>query len=321
MRRGSWHHRCTAGARGTRSMSMLSRQCLLLLAATTLTAQAATTVRLPAWVCARPDALFIDGFEGGNAVVRLPSGGSGGALGNVTRTLTVPAWGTRTVHAYVPPDHSPTQPMPLVLALHGQAGSPAAADAQAQAVRNAWAAVAATRGFIVIAPVASGAGGSWIVPDVPDQPSDYSTFATAIADAESAWNIDRSRRIGWGFSAGGHVIHDLVLNHYSTQVTIDHFAAHAVSAGALAGLACSGMSGAQCDALVAAASRRIPVDFHVGTSDPLFAQTLADSERFLAAGWQEGVNLWFTPFPGGHTYASVQLEQIWTNLCPFQVLP
>ncbi len=146
-------------------------------------------------------------------------------------------------------------------------------------------------------------------------------MATAIADAESAWNIDRSRRIGWGFSAGGHVIHDLVLNHYSTQVTIDHFAAHAVSAGALAGLACSGMSGAQCDALVAAASRRIPVDFHVGTSDPLFAQTLADSERFLAAGWQEGVNLWFTPFPGGHTYASVQLEQIWTNLCPFQVLP
>ena len=57
---------------------------------------------------------------------------------------------------------------------------------------------------------------------------------------------------------------------------------------------------------------------HLG---PAVRPDLADSERFLAAGWQEGVNLWFTPFPGGHTYASVQLEQIWTNLCPFQVLP
>ncbi len=284
-------------------------------------AGATTTVRLPNWVCARPDALFIDGFQVAPSVVRLPSNGSGGALGNSTRIVTAPGFGTRTVYAHVPPAYSPTQPMPLVLALHGQAGSPAAADAQAQAVRTAWASVAATQGFIVIAPVASGASGGWIVPEIPDEPSDYAIFAAAIADAEAAWNVDRSRRIGWGFSAGGHVMHDLVLNDYSTQVTIDTFASYAISAGTLAGLACSGLSAAQCDALVAGAARRIPIDFHVGNSDPFYAQAFADSERFLANGWTDSTDLWFTPFPGGHTYASAQFAQIWTNLCPFQALP
>ena len=290
-----------------------------LLAATS--AAATTTVKLPAWVCARPDALFIDGFQPAAAVTRLPSNGTGGALGNSTRTVSAPGYGTQTVHAYVPASYSPTQPMPLVLALHGQAGSPAAAATKAQAVRNAWATVAATQGFIVIAPIGAGASGGWVVPEFPDEPSDYSLFAAAIADAEAAWNIDRSRRIGWGFSAGGHVMHDLVLNDFSTQVTIDTFASYAISAGTLAGLACSGLSAAQCDALVAGAARRIPIDFHVGNSDPFYAQTFADSERFLGNGWTDSTDLWFTPFSGGHTYASTQFAQIWTNLCAFQALP
>lgn len=284
-------------------------------------ARAATTVSLPAWVCAHPDALFVDGFQGGTAVTRLASNGSGGATGNSTRSATAAGFGTRTVYAYVPPAYSPTQPMPLVLALHGQAGSPAAADAQAQAVRNAWASVAATQGFIVIAPVASGASGGWTVPGVPDQPSDYAIFAAAIADTEADWNIDRSRRIGWGFSAGGHVMHDLVLNQYSTQVTIDTFAAIGISAGALAGLACSGLSSAQCDALVAAAPRRFPIDFHIGNNDPLASALLGDSDRYLANGWTDSANHWLTLFVGNHTYSSAHAAQIWTNLCPFQVLP
>ena len=158
------------------------------------------------------------------------------------------------MQAYVPPSYSPSQPMPLVLALHGQAGSPAAAATQAQAVRNAWATVAATQGFIVIAPIGAGADGGWVVPDVPDEPSDYSLFAAAIADAEAAWNIDRSRRIGWGFSAGGHVMHDLVLNDYSTQLTIDTFPSYAI-ARTLGGLACRLVEPQACARAVAA--RRI----------------------------------------------------------------
>ncbi len=298
-----------------------SRTILLALALVAASVPAATTVQLPAWVCARPDALFIDGFQTAAAVTRLPSNGSGGALGPSTRTVTAAGYGTQSVYAYVPPNHSPTQPMPLVLALHGQAGSAAAADAQAQAVRNAWASVAATQGFIVIAPVGAGASGSWNVPDVPDEPSDYSIFAAAIADAEAAWNIDRSRRIGWGFSAGGHVMHDLVFNHYSTQVTIDSFAAYAVSAGTLAGLACAGLSSAQCSTLVAAAPRPIPLDLHVGNGDPLVNAVLDDNDRLLANGWTDNVTLWLTLFVGNHVYSSTHAAQIWTNLCPFQALP
>ncbi len=281
------------------------------------TAHATTTVRLPDWVCAHPDAIFVDAFEPAANVVRLPSNGSGGATGNVLRAVVVPGYGTRNVYLRVPPSYSPARPMPLVFALHGQAGSAAAAQTAAQAVRNAWSAAADANGFIVIAPVASGGSGGWIAP--PPGPSDYDTFAAAIADVEAAYNIDRSRRIGWGFSAGGHVMHDLVLNAYSDAVTIDTFAAVSVSAGAFAGLACSSPS--SCNALVAAASRRIPVDIHVGSTDPLLPYATSDRNVFLANGWTLGSDLWFTTFAGGHSYAAAHLAEIWTNLCPFQALP
>lgn len=294
-----------------------SRIVLALFAACAGTAQATTTVRLPNWVCARPDALFIDGFQTAAAVTRLPSNGVGGVAGNSTRAITIAGLGTQNVYVHVPPSYSPTQPMPLVLALHGQAGSAAAADAQAQAVRTAWATVAATQGFIVIAPVGTGSSGSWTVP--PPGPSDYDAFAAAIADAEATWNIDRSRRIGWGFSAGGHVMHDIVLNDFSSAITIDTFAAYAVSAGTLPGLACSPAS--TCDALLASASRRIPVDFHVGNGDALATQVLDDNDRFLANGWTSGGDAWLTLFVGNHIYSSTHAAQIWTNLCPFQALP
>ncbi len=114
-------------------------------------------------------------------------------------------------------------------------------------------------------------------------------------------------------------MHDLVLIHFSSQVTIDTFAAYAVSAGVLEAFACS--SASECNAIVAAASRRIPLDIHVGSSDSLLSYATNDHARFLANGWVDGTNLWFTTFSGGHTYASAQLAQIWTNLCPFQVLP
>lgn len=295
------------------------RTCNALFAAVlaTTAAHATTTVRLPDWICAHPDAIFVDGFQPAEAVVRLPSNGTGGAIGNVLRAVAVPGYGTRNVYLRVPPSYSPARPMPFVFALHGQAGSAAAAQTAAQAVRNAWSAAADANGFIVIAPVASGNSGGWIAP--PPGPSDYDTFAAAIADVEATYNIDRSRRIGWGFSAGGHVMHDLVLNAYSDEVTIDTFAAISVSAGAFAGLACS--SASSCNALVAAASRRILVDIHVGNGDPLLPYASSDRDLFLANGWSLGTDLWFTAFVGGHTYAPAHLAAIWTNLCPFQALP
>ncbi len=286
-----------------------------------LVAQAAgatTTARLPDWVCVHPDSVFADAFEGAAAVVTLPSGGSGGTFpGSLTRSVAVPGFGTRTYYLHVPSSYAPGRAVPLVFALHGQSGSAASAPTAAQSVRSAWSSVAEAGGFIVVAPVATGSSGGWVAP--PPGPSDYDTFAAVIADVEGAYSIDRSRRIGWGFSAGGHVMHDLVLNHYSTQVTIDTFAGYAVSAGAQQAFACGNAS--ECNTLVAAASRRIPVSLHVGTGDSLQPYVAADRDRFAANGWVLGDTLWYATFAGGHVYASAQLAEAWQNLCPFQALP
>ncbi len=304
---------CTA----RRSRNFAAIAIWTLLACCSAQVAATSTVKLPDWVCTHPDALFIDGFQPAAGITRLPSNGSGGATGNISRTVTIELWGTHTIYLHVPPSYLPSHPVPLVLALHGQAGSPAAADTAAQAVRNAWAPVADANGFIVIAPVATGSTGGWIAP--PPNPSDYDIFAAAIVDAEAAYNIDRSRRIGWGFSAGGHVMHDIMFNDFGAPVSIDTFAAYSVSAGALEGFACS--SPTTCNALVATASRRIPVDLHVGNTDPLLPYVTSDRNIFLNNGWVTSSNLWFTTFSGGHTYATFQLTEIWSHLCPFQALP
>lgn len=281
-------------------------------------AQAATTVRLPAWVCAHPDALFVDGFAGAATVLRQPSAGSGGAApGNQSRTVTVPGYGTHTYHLYVPTRHASIRPMPVLLALHGAAGSPADAQLAAQWLRNDWSSVAETGGFVVVAPAATGASGGWIVP--PPYPGDYDVFEAVLADVEAAYDIDRSRRIGWGFSAGAHVMHDLAFNTYSAQIHIDTLAAYAIGAGAMAALACG--SPADCSAMLAAASRKIPVSIHIGNSDPLQPYAAADRDRLLGNGWVEGDTLFYTPFTGGHEYHGVHLAQVWSDLCRFQVLP
>ncbi|MEZ5461137.1 hypothetical protein [Dokdonella sp.] len=286
------------------------------LGANTTTAPAATTATLPPWVCAHPDAIFVNGFQTAAAVTRLPSNGSGGATGSVSRSVSVPGYGTHTIHLRVPASYTPTQPMPMVLALHGQAG-PGAANNAALSVRNTWSSIADANGFIVVVPVGTGASGGWIAP--PPNPSDYSVMAAAISDVEAAYNIDQSRRIGWGFSAGGHVMHDIMLNDFGAPISIDTFAAYSVSAGVLEGFACSNPT--TCNALVATAARRIPLDIHVGNGDPLATYAISDRNIFQANGWVVNTDLWFTLFVGGHNFAASQLGEIWTHLCPFQVLP
>ena len=271
---------------------------------------------LPAWVCAHPDALFVDGFQPTQSITRLPSNGSGGAVGSISRSVSVPGYGTHTVYLSVPASYSPAHPVPLVLALHGQAG-PGQGDAAAQTARNTWAPVASANGFIVVAPVGTEALGGWVPP--PPNPSDYDIFAAAIADAEAAYNIDRSRRIGWGFSAGGHVMYDIVFNDFGAPLSIDTFAAFAVSAGAMSSFACS--SEAECNAIVAAAPRHIPIDIHVGNGDSLATPAIDDYNRFRDHGWVRYSDLWFTLFVGIHNYSTAQLGEIWTHLCPFQALP
>ncbi len=185
-------------------------------------------------------------------------------------------------------------------------------------MRTLWTPVADANGFILVVPVATGGGGGWIAP--PPNPSDYSIFAAAIADVEAAYNIDRSRRIGWGFSAGGHVMHDIMFNDFGAPVSIDTFAGYSVSAGALEGFACTNPT--TCNTMVATASRRIPIDIHVGNADSLLSFATSDRNIFIDNGWVLSQDLWFTTFSGGHhTYASSHLAEAWSHLCPFQALP
>lgn len=299
----------------------LARVAVLIVAICAATAtSAATTVRLPGWVCAHPDALLVDGFQGASAVVRRPSAGSGGAAPGVqSRSVTVPGYGTHTYHLYVPTRHASIRPMPVVMVLHGAAGSPADAQLAAQWLRDDWSAAAEAGGFVIVAPAAMGASGGWIVP--PPAPSDYDILEAVFADLEGAYDIDRSRRIGWGFSAGAHVMHDLAFNRFSEYINLDTLAAYAIGAGAMEALACSGPTSCSTMIATAAATRRIPVSLHIGTSDLLLSYATADRQRLLDDGWVDGQTVFYTSFVGGHEYHSGHLAQVWADLCPFQVQP
>src|SRR5690606_35818549 len=96
------------------------------------------------------------------AVPSAPSNGSGGAYpGDVTRTIDVPGLGNRSFYLRLPPGYTPQQDWPLLLALHGTAGSPANAAVYAQQVRSDWSGWADARGFIVLAPVGNSVQGGW----------------------------------------------------------------------------------------------------------------------------------------------------------------
>lgn len=282
-------------------------------------ALSAETGRLPASVCGAPFSPFADGFEGDAAIQRDASSGNGGPYpGPQARTIDVPGIGNRTYYLHVPAGYTPERPLPLLLALHGAAGSPAAAASAAQQLRTQWGTIAETGGFIIAAPVASGASGGWV--PAPG-PSDYDVFAAVIADVEARYNIDRTRRHAWGFSAGGHVLHDLMLGPYFPALTEADFAGYAVAAGALDAFACAGMTEAGCIALLTGASRPIPVSLQVGSSDPLRPYVQTDRNRFLAHGWIADATLRYVEFAGGHTYTQAQFVQTWNYLCPFQRLP
>jgi len=294
-------------------------------------ADAALSVSLPAWACAHPDSIFASGFQAGqSAVPTNPSNGIGGAFpGSIARTLHVSGLGsgTQTYYLYVPDAYTPMHAWPLLLALHGTApfGS---ADSYAQAVRSNWQFAAEAGGFIVAAPVADAVyydtygqpyAVSWQVP--PQSPNDYDLFDALRSDVESAYNIERTRIYGWGFSSGGHVMHDLGVNAYSAAFNASTMAAYGVSAGDLHALACAGISDAQCALDLTGLSRRIPVDIHIGTSDPNYTYAQADHTRFVASGWADGQTIFYTTFSGGHSYSIPQLNQIWHNLCPNAVAP
>jgi poly(3-hydroxybutyrate) depolymerase len=292
-------------------------------------AEGAQTVALPAWVCAHPDAVFAGGFEAGqNAVPSDPSHGSGGGYpGNRSRNLHIAGLGsgTQTYYLYLPLNYTPARSWPVILALHGVA--PNDGGSYAFDVRATWAPVAAAAGFIVAAPIADDVvnvngqpGITWRVPPTTG-PNDYDLFDAIRADLEDHYNVERTRVYGWGFSSGGHVMHDLGLTQHSTAFNASTMAAYSVSGGDLAGQACKGLLDSACNQLLASLPRKIPVDIHIGTADPNYTYAQSDAVRFPAQGWITGQTFFWTAFSGGHDYSTADLQQVWTNLCPNAVVP
>jgi predicted esterase len=280
-------------------------------------APAAGTVRLPGTMCPGGDAIFADGYETPSAIPHDPSNGSGGTWpGDVTRSVNVLGVGSRSYYLHIPNGYVPGQAIPLLIGLHG-AGGAGTAPTAAQAVRTAWAGIADGKGFIVLAPIASGSSGGWIVSDPPGIDDDVEAMFAAIADTEAAYDIERSRIHLWGYSAGGHVAHAVA------PANTGFFAGYAVNAGVLRALACStGYPGSPpCPSWLGGISRKIPLDIHIGTSDTLYPEAQADHARFLDAGWIDNRTLYFVPFNGGHIYNATHAGEIWNHLCPFALGP
>ena len=181
-----------------------------------------------------------------------------------------------------------------MIAPETRAGSDAGFSAAAQAARNDWATVANTGGFIVVAQASTGSGGGWL------PSNDSAILNEIITDVFTAYNIEQNRIYGWGFSAGGHFIHALALQNST------FFAAYGVNAGILQALA-----GASAPT---SATRKVPVDIHIGTSDSLLPYAQQDKTTFQNAGWTLGTDLHYTEFSGGHTYTTTHLSQIWNNI-------
>jgi dienelactone hydrolase len=279
-------------------------------------AQAASTVPLPAWMCAdgNADIVFRGDFETTVTVPHDPSNGSGGPYpGDQSRVITVPGLGSHLVYLHLPANYTPAHAWPLLLAMHGTAGTSGAAPAAARQVRSDWSGISDSRGIIVLAPAASGANGSW-EPDI-----DVPAISAALDDMIARYNVEQTRIDMWGYSAGGHLAHSLALNN------TDYFAAYGVSAGALTQYACTdnGSPPPSCNALLGAAEPKIPVDIHIGVEDPLYLYYGAnqDAARFESNGWVPEQDLFYRPFAGGHTYTIAQLGEIWTNVCPFALGP
>jgi poly(3-hydroxybutyrate) depolymerase len=293
-------------------MSIVRSLLLSLLFAPTL-AGAATTFPLPPWMCVIGDTVFRADFDADGVIPHEPSNGTGGAYpGNQTRTINVPNIGNKTFYLRLPPDYSPNRAWPILLALHGDAGPGAATQAALQA-RTDWSNWSDPRGFIVLAPVASGAQGGW-QPDI-----DVPTMSAALDDTMARYNVEETRVYLWGFSSGAHLAHALGL--YNT----DYFAAYGVNAGSLTQYACtdSGNPPPSCSSLLAGAHPKIPVDMHLGNQDPLYTDWDAgqDPNRFANGGWVLNQDMYYTLFNGGHTYTVAQLGEIWGHICPFALAP
>jgi phospholipase/carboxylesterase len=92
---------------------------------------------------------------------------------------------------YVPEDYEPSRAWPLVAALHGGSGN-------GGAFLWSWLREARTRGFLLLAPTASGQTWSLMEPDL-----DADNIKRMLAGIGGRWNVDTGRQLLTGMSDGG----------------------------------------------------------------------------------------------------------------------
>lgn len=232
-----------------------------------------------------------------------------GEDGEIETGLLARDFAGRNYYLVVPPGYRADRVHPLLVALHGTGGSPAGAVSNAFAIAQAWQGIARTRGMVVLVPIGSSTSGSW------SPAADLPYLQLLQSSVAGELRIDPTRQYLWGFSAGGHFGHGVVLQRS------DLYAAYAIAAGVLRGYACTD---ATCPAYLAAVPRHVPLDLSSGTADGVvpISEISADEGRFRDAGWQIGSDLWVRGISGqGHTYTVTQLAAGWDTICRFAVVP
>ncbi|HVF35695.1 MAG TPA: hypothetical protein VND91_10275 [Candidatus Saccharimonadia bacterium] len=283
-------------------MPLLLRSLLFALLAVRAATSCAGSVPIDEIGCTT-EALFAQGFED-DAPCYVPdsSKGTGGdaTSGDHTGTVYVASLGVTREYAWrIPSGFDPEKPAALLVALHGSSGNVKLA---ATTLRNNWGLVVESEGVIVLTPHGTGSGGGW-------RGNDADTIAAAVAQLEAQYPIDRRRRYLWGYSAGAHFGHSVVLDDPTP------WAAYGVSAGALTQYACGVPGAPSCNAWLATASstNRLPVSITIGTQDPLYPYASGDPARFESAGWA-APELRYVEFAGGHAYHLPHLVDTWAYL-------
>jgi poly(3-hydroxybutyrate) depolymerase len=271
---------------------------------------ALTEAFVPAWRCDSNRALA-SGFEDNDGIPpERGSGGSGGASGDTT--ITVPFFPSNVTYYLDYPFGYSNEVLPLIIALHG-AGGQGTQPAAASGLRFAFSNLLATgERFIVVAPEGSGSqGGGWVLG------IDAGKIQAVLDDVATRFNVDRNRVYGWGFSAGGQMM------HFAALTSPPLVAAYTAHAGLLP-------ANGSASGTPETATRKVPALMTHGTSDSIVPISFAQSDRlrFLNSGWLErsgtsalSGNYQLITFNMDHTYDLAVLRTSWRWMCERALLP
>jgi hypothetical protein len=242
-----------------------------------------------------PDIVFKANFQKSSN----PSNGNRGPYPGAFNRTVIYNGSIHTYYVAIPSNYHPRVASPLLISWHGAAGA-GTASINAKATRDFWQATANANEFIIVAQTSTGqTGGGW-VPGV-----DIPILFEIMKDMDRNYNIEKNRIYGHGFSAGGHLMHGIMLANSET------FAAYAVSAGVLDAFA--GL-----DAPINA-TRKIPLFVSIGSQDTTGPNLLSLSRQnhhvFNNAGWIDGENYWIDEFNGGHQLDINLPQKAWAKLC------